>query len=768
MTSHTWRFFRAGGAEQVSLDSADDLRSLSSLDQKLWVALACPTTGLSIDAATLSLIDADKDGRIRAAELLGAVAWIDKVLKDLGSLTKRSDALPLASIRDNTDEGKAVLTTSKRLLAEMGKPDAASISVGDTTDATKLLDNMRFNGDGVVPAGSADSDEERALIADIIATMGAEADRSGEQGVTLDKLNAFFEALEAHLAWLDRAAQDQGAAPLGEQTAAAVAAHAEVKAKIDDFFTRVALASFDPRAGAHMSRSADDWAPLAARTLSATDADIATFPLAQITSDAALPLAQGVNPAWADKIAAFATLVVKPLLGEETTSLTPSQWREINGQLAAYQAWLADKQGAAVEALGVERLRALRGSGLKAKLEALIAQDEARRPEAEAHELVDRAVRYHRDLHQLLDNFVSFRDFYTRRDKGIFQAGTLFLDGRSCELCVRVADAGAHSALASASMVYLAYCDCTRKATGEKMTVAAAFTNGGSDFLVVGRNGVFYDRDGKDWDATITKIVEQPISVRQAFWTPYKRLGKFISAQFESFASERDKSVEASAASKVTDAGAKVETSAAKASAPAAAPAAAGAAPAPAAKAASPAFGIGKFAGIFAAIGLAAGVVISALTALVAAFLSLRIWQMPLAIGGLLLLISGPSMLLAALKLRQRNLAPVLDAAGWAINARARINIPFGAALTDISKLPKGAKVDLTDLYQEKGRPWRLYLFLAALICVAAILWDMGLLKQWLGVERLIPEPAAVTEPAAPTPEAPPSEEAPAAEAPAE
>ena len=32
-------------------------------------------------------------------------------------------------------------------------------------------------------------------------------------------------------------------------------------------------------------------------------------------------------------------------------------------------------------------------------------------------------------------------------------------------------------------------------------------TNGDSDNLMVGRNGLFYDRKGRDWDATIAKIV---------------------------------------------------------------------------------------------------------------------------------------------------------------------------------------------------------------------------------------------------------------------
>ena len=40
-----------------------------------------------------------------------------------------------------------------------------------------------------------------------------------------------------------------------------------------------------------------------------------------------------------------------------------------------------------------------------------------------------------------------------------------------------------------------------------------------------------YDRKGRDWDATITKIVDNPISIRQASWSPYKKFVRMIEEQ---------------------------------------------------------------------------------------------------------------------------------------------------------------------------------------------------------------------------------------------
>jgi hypothetical protein len=72
-----------------------------------------------------------------------------------------------------------------------------------------------------------------------------------------------------------------------------------------------------------------------------------------------------------------------------------------------------------------------------------------------------------------------------------------------------------------------------------------------------------------------------------------------------------------------------------------------------------------------------------------------------LVIGGLILLISTPSMLIAWLKLRQRNLGPILDANGWAVNGRVQMNVPFGGALTREATIPAGAQSSFVVKYPE-------------------------------------------------------------------
>jgi RsiW-degrading membrane proteinase PrsW (M82 family) len=144
-------------------------------------------------------------------------------------------------------------------------------------------------------------------------------------------------------------------------------------------------------------------------------------------------------------------------------------------------------------------------------------------------------------------------------------------------------------------------------------------------------------------------------------------------------------------------------------------------------------FDIAKFAGIFAAIGLAVGAIGTALAAAIAGLFTLAWWQLPLVVVAIIVAISGPSMLLAFMTLRRRNLGPLLDANGWAVNARARINLPFGASLTAVAALPKGSSHSMSDPYADKKRPWKAWLFLLLLAVALVVAWRAGALARLLG-----------------------------------
>ena len=609
-TTHAWRFFRAGGFDQVRLDTADDLLALAQLDQKLWVALSCPVKGIEFDARTLELIDTDTDGHVRAPELLQAIAWAHERLLDSAILAQKFTGLPITAIRQDDAVGAQIHAAAMALAQDAGKSDVDRLTVEETSAA-----------------------------------------RNGH-------------AARAQNAW---EAAGQALQVLGQTTGAGFGLVTALDQKVEDYFVRCQLAVFDERASVALNVSEDALKALAPTALQANTPAITDLPLAHVTPAASLPLARGLNPAWADQVAALRDQVVRPLLGTQDT-LSAADWQAIKARFAPYAAWLAAKPDPNAVTDGVRDLEKL--------------------------------SRYVRDLQSLANNFVAFKDFYTAQGKATFQVGTLYLDGRSCDLCVAVNDAAKHAAMASMARICLVYCDCVRGA--EKMSVAAAFTAGDSDQLMVGRNGVFYDRLGRDWDATIAKIIDHPISLRQAFWSPYKQLARLVSSQVQKMAASKARASDDKLAALATQAGQSANTAAPKAAAPAA-------------------FDVAKFAGIFAAIGLALGAIGTALAALLGGLFSLSWWQIPLVFLGVMLLVSGPAVVVAWFKLRSRNLGPILDANGWAINARARINIPFGTSLTQLAQLPANAQRSMVDPYADK--PSRAPYVLVALVVLALLIW---------------------------------------------
>jgi hypothetical protein len=739
--SHAWNFFRTGGLDQVSLTSGADLLALEQLDQKLWVALSCPVKGLELDEKTLALIDSDADGRVRVPELLAAIKWAAARVKDPTVLLAGAAALPLAAINDATPEGKVLLASAKQILSNLGQKSATALPVEDAANTAKIFAASALNGDGVIPPEATEDAATQTLIKDIIATVGGTADLAGSTGVTAVQIETFFADLAAYVVWVEQSA-GKDIAVLGSATDAAVNALKAVRAKVEDYFARARLAAFDGRALAALNRSETEYLAIAAKDLTITASEVAGFPLARIEADAPLPLLTGVNPAWAGALATLHAAVVTPVLGAAKTTITAAEWAALNAQFAAYETWLGAKAGSSVEKLGLARAKEILGGPGRAALTALITADAALAPEFKAISDVERLTRYHRDLRSLLHNFVNFADFYSRDRWAMFQAGTLYLDSRSTELCIRVDGA---NPLAAMSKAYIAYCTCTR-AGSPPMVIAACFTQGDSDYLFVGRHGLFYDRQGRDWDTVITSIVDNPISIRQAFWSPYKKFVRMIEEQV----AKRAAAAEAASSSKLAAAAEKTVN-------------------ADQAKLVEPPKKVDV--GAVAAIGVAISGAVTAITLILGYVFKLEIWQYPLVLIGLMLVISSPSMIIAWLKLRQRTLGPILEGNGWAVNGRVKINIPFGRALTDMAVLPPGAKRSLEDPYEDKeaaGRK-RNAITLGLLLGLAAaaiwVRWDQT--KHGRYFWQPAPAPVAAITTASPAAPASPVPAAPAPAAPA-
>ena len=559
-----------------------------------------------------------------------------------------------------------------------------------------------------------DTDEGRQVLEAarmILGKLGLE-----KEGISLQDVQDYMAVYEEKCKAEYQAAEGEPyEPPYGEGSDAAEAAVNAVRAKVADWYMRCRLVQFDEDASAVLDVQVDKIAAISGEDLAANVAEIGTYPLARPRKDGELPLTEGINPAWQGAMAALVAAVPE-LQGQK--KMEEEEWNAIVAKVDAYTAWKAAGQTAMDEAIAAQ----------------LAAHAAAIAP-------VERLLRYCRDYFKLLHNYVVFKDFY-RRDGNlaIFQAGQLYIDQRCCDLCVKVSDMGKSTATAGKSGMYLLYCHCVAK-DGAQMDIVAALTDGEIGGLHEGKNAIFYDRTGKDWDATVTKIVDNPISVRQAFWSPYRKFGNWVTEKITKSASEKESKQFENMTAKADTASTNLTAAPAE-----------GAAAADAKKAAP--FDIAKFAGIFAAIGLAVGAIGAAL-GMLGGFVTAKWYNVLLLIAAVIILISGPSMLLAWIKLRKRNLGPVLNANGWAINSNVKVNTTFGKTLTSMAKYPK---VVMNDPLADKKMAWWKKCLIWLVVLAAVFVVGFKLTQH-----RWMWEPKPMEEPVVEAVEAP-ADEAPAEE----
>ena len=696
---YKWEFENIGGCSRVKISSGRDIAHLEELDTKMWTVLSCPVKGLEIDEKSLAYIDMDSDGKIRVNDVVNMSKWITGVLKNPDLLLEGKDSIDIEEIDSTKDTGLKLYKAAKQILENLGKEDT-KISLADTADIAAIFASTRFNGDGVITVNSTDDAEEKAVIEAATANTGGTMDRSGVMGVNAAQIEQFYANLQAYSDWC--AAEIP--APFGENTDAAIAAYNALDAKMQDFFMRSKLAGFSPDSTKALDVQTSRIEAISNENLQGKTDEIATYPIARVTGAAELDLTAPINPAWADQFNALAKIAIE----EGKKTLSEAEWNAIGAKFAAYSAWLGSKAGGSVDALSIDTVNKMLKENRKEVLLALVAKDAELKEEAENIEMVDKFLHILRDFYRLLKNFITFHDFYNKDKKvaAIFQSGTLIIDQRACRFCMKVDNMAAHNATAATSGMFLVYCDCTTKTSAAKLQIVAAVTVGEIGNLIVGKNAIYYDNAGVEWDAVITKVVDNPISISQAFWSPYRRMSTVVENLINKSAADKDAKMLADATAKIN-------------AAPTSLPAAPAAGADPAAKpAAAPPFDIAKVAGIFAALGMAVGMSGSALTSLAKGIFALEWWQLVLSFIAILMIISGPAMVMAWMKLRRRNIAPLLNANGWAVNAASKISIPFGETLTDVAKYPK---LRLKDPYAKTGMRWWQKLLITVVFIAIAV-----------------------------------------------
>jgi len=731
MGEQRFTFDRFGRSYHLRIRGVDDLRRALELDRAHWVATSAPINTLHLDGVLLDAVDMDRDGRIRAHELTRAIAWTLETLEETAGVEAGRRTLTPAAIRATGGDGPRLRQAIEKINLHRGAEPDAAIALADLRRVRVEVESRPVSEAGVVLPEAAIGESTAQFITDVIMTVGGEPHPSGRMGLTAPKLEQFLAEAAGFLAWQQRGRIPDGQTrtdvlPFGAATAGKFGRLTPLRGKLDQFFAQCEAVAHDPALASRFGPGPGDYAARDLNRPEDIEALLRLAPIAPPNAERVLDFDAKLNPAYADALQDLRREVIEPVLGGPVARLDEAGWSHVKQAFAAYAAWQDAKVGQALATLGEAKLRQYLQPEYAAKARALIDQSRAVALSVDDVRLVEKLLLHQAHLIELANNFVSFPHLYRRGETAAFDAGDLVMDGRRFNLAVRVHHRAEHAAIAQTSSMYVIYLEITGPGV-PAYEVAAAVTSGGVGNLCVGKRGIFYDRAGRELDARIVQLIDNPISLREAMVEPFRRLGRAVAGKIESITGSAEKQLDQTGAQVVTD----VQTTTAPA--PGSPASGAPAAPAPIAPTGA---GMG---GVLAGGGIAVAALGSSLAYITKTLAALAWWKIAAGVGGAIAAVILPTIIVAVLKLRRRDLSAILEGAGWAVNARMRLDRRQSRYFTERPDYPRGSR--------GVRRHW--FGWLVALALLIALIVGV---QQWY--QR---RPAAATQPATPAAEPGPS-----------
>jgi len=659
-------FKNYGGSYQLRIQGAGDLENVLLLDETRWAATSVPIRSLNCDDRLLAFVDTDRNGRIRTDEIKAAVAWLFKFLSNRGRITEGTEVLTLSDIDTSHTEGRNLRAAAERILSNLNLEGQQTISLTHVRDVQSIMSSAANNGDGIIPPDAASKPDIAEFITSVMQTVGSLQDCSGKAGIGQEELDLFFKEAEAYLSWKEKGdiAQSKNTTeimPWGDQTPQAYEVISSLQEKVDEYFTQCAMVRLDERIQTRIMTGQGELKDFDFRDKSKMQAYLKDAPLAVPNPKGILDLETGVNPSYFEQVRELKEKVLKRALGLSVKHLTHKQWQEIKTVFAPYRAWLESKKGERVEKLGEDLLRKYLNGAYKQKVSSLIAKDAAVRDDLSQIQDVEKLILYQRWLLELANNFVSLSNLYNPRMRSLIEMGTLVIDGRQMTFTVRVYDRAHHKKIAQNSNMCLLYLEVTgrREDKDAKFEIVAAVTSGTIGRLRIGKRGVFFTVDRREWDAEVVDIVENPISIWESVRAPFNQIADFIRKQVDKFADSRQ---------------AKIEQS----------------------------FSSSSASGITRDLLLGGGVAIAALGSAFAyvtkALSQVKYVHILGVIAAVALVALLPATIVSFLKIRKRDMSVILEASGWAVNVLMRLNASLGRLFTHVPALSRSVRTQRKDL----------------------------------------------------------------------
>lgn len=678
-------FRNYGGIHQLRIESAEDLSLIHHLHPALWAATSVQLESLQCDPIFLKYLNQDGHGSIRSEHLRIALKWIFHLMGQRGRMSDASEVLQIVDLDISHKDGQKLKEAALHILGHLKVKNFEEIGLGQVRVFQKTYVMNPPNGDGVLPIQHVSDPDAAKLAAAVLEEIGGTRDISGLDGINEGQLLKFLDRAKKQLAWKS-SPNDYSSGEImswGEDTPDAVKIVFECDTKIEEFFWQCDFLCLNDCNREQIRFSEKDLDRVDASSVDSIEAQLAQAPL-QIPNAAGVLNLQGtINPYYKRQINELQERVLVRAQPHSCDSLTRSGWGQVKAIFEPYCKWQAQKPSDGLGEISEITLREyLDGPGQK-KLFKLLLEDRAVQDELKQITDLEKLILYQRWLFELANNFVNLSALYDPSRRALFELGNLIIDGREFTFTMRVQSRSAHKKIAQTSKMFLVYAEITGSENGQhNYEIVAALTSGDQGGIEIGKRGIFYDLQGKEWDARVVDLVKNPISLSEAIKAPFLKAKKLLTDKIELFAGSRVGSLEKATTEMVTkiEKGESLDQLVGSPGSP------------------RPAVSSLGIRDLLLGGGIAFAAVGSSLVYLIRTLSQISLLKAGVVLMSIVAVVILFSAFLGWNSLRKRDMSALLEACGWAVNLRMYLTGRLGYLFSHRPHLPDGARREHRDL----------------------------------------------------------------------
>lgn len=643
-----------GKTPKAEIRNAGEIKSLIHIDEALWTSTWADIKYINFDKMFLRYLDADNDGLILCNEVKNAIKWLDSIFMNWEGIINRSDKLNRKFINNASINGKKLNKILDDLYCKLDYKQDDNLTLKDIQTYKHITEQTPISEEGVILREAADDYLIKDMISDLIDSIGGAEHPSGESGINKSKLWEFTKEINDYIAWKGQLFDEnknlnEDILPLGHDTGRGFEIFKKVRDKIDQYFAKCNILIYD-------NRFYDNYFELSEKEMNMDLNDKETVRqylldalISKPRTDGELVFSECSNIMYSEALSLLKEIVIDKIFKDKRENLTFNDWQYIKELFIPYDNWLSSKKGDRVSNIDDDKLKSYLDPDI---IDAIInIIDESTKTEELMDEirLIEKLMLFQRWILDFINNFVSFPYLYDPGKRAIFEMGTLIMDGKRFNLSVRVNDINMHKNISQFSNFYIIYCSVHKK-DQLLYNIAVPLTSWTNGNIYIGKPCMFKDVHNNEYEARIIDIIENPVSFIETMTHPFKKILQIINNKIDEFGrSSEEKLLETISSSDTyktqKEEGSSIAEEQKKQS----------------------------VLGVLAGGGIAFAAIGSSLAFITKTLSQLSLMTIIGSILGALLLFMLPIIITGIIKLRKRDLNPLLEASGWAINTKMRL-----------------------------------------------------------------------------------------------